>query len=199
MGIERFCEFIGKSGRKIEHYSKFIPVALSLKNLIVFGETAPASKSFEFLKYELPVRFANIMQEFRLLPSVLRESRAVQQICSLYEETFDTLMKYEECSPRAPSVVSEFTDDVDNILQKHSRIVEILAVGVKEIQNSRSWCEDQELQLQYFLDRFYVSRIGIRTLLNQHRKFSLSLLFYLHFYALQRHNEKCMADDLISR
>ncbi|CAH8480535.1 unnamed protein product [Heterobilharzia americana] len=77
-------------------------------------------------------------------------------------------MKYEECSPRAPSVVSEFTDDVDNILQKHSRIVEILAVGVKEIQNSRSWCEDQELQLQYFLDRFYVSRIGIRTLLNQH-------------------------------
>nr|CAH8831677.1 unnamed protein product [Trichobilharzia regenti] len=168
MGLERFCEFIGRSGKKIEHYSKFIPVSLSLKHLLHFGESAPASKSFEFLKYELPVRLANIMQECRLLPVVLKESRSFQHICSLYEETFDTLMKYEECASKTPSAVSAFTDDMDGILRKHSRVVEILALGIKEIQSSSSWTVDEELQLQYFLDRFYVNRIGIRTLLNQH-------------------------------
>ncbi|CAH8451906.1 unnamed protein product [Schistosoma intercalatum] len=170
MGIKNMCKLAGKSGKMIEHYSKFTPVSLSLKNLLSFGETAPASKSFDFLKYELPVRLGNIMQEIHLLPDILRKSKSVQQICLLYEETFNSLIKYEECSTKSPSTLSRFTDDIDLILQKHSSVVEIMALGIKEIQSNESWSESQELQLQYFLDRFYVSRIGIRTLLNQHFK-----------------------------
>ncbi|CAH8447980.1 unnamed protein product [Schistosoma turkestanicum] len=167
MGVKKICRLTGKLGKMIEHYSKFTPVSLSLKNLLLFGETAPASKSFSFLKYELPVRLGNIMQEIHLLPDILKKSKTIQQIYLLYEETFNRLIEYEGCSTKS-STLSRFTDDVDLILQKHSRVVEIMALGIKSIQNSKSWSESQELQLQYFLDRFYVSRIGIRTLLNQH-------------------------------
>nr|AAW26205.1 SJCHGC06178 protein [Schistosoma japonicum] len=168
MGVKQIHEVVGRLGTMIEHYSKFTPVSLSLKSLLIFGETAPASKSFDFLKYELPVRFANIIREIQLLPNVLKKSKPIKHICLLYEETFDTLLKYEGCSTHPTSTVSRFTDDIDILLQKHSSVVEVIALGIKEIQNCDSWSEYQELQLQYFLDRFYVSRIGVRTLMNQH-------------------------------
>lgn len=64
----------------------------------------------------------------------------------------------------------------------------LMAMGIKEMkeQNPNSWDEDK--QLQYFLDRFYISRIGIRMLITQHSEFL--------FFRLQE--EKCLLGRLFT-
>lgn len=45
-----------------------------------------------------------------------------------------------------------------------------MAQGVIELKDSRDIDPSMELSIQYFLDRFYMSRISIRMLINQHSK-----------------------------
>lgn len=45
-----------------------------------------------------------------------------------------------------------------------------MAQGVIELKESREIDSPMELSIQYFLDRFYMSRISIRMLINQHSK-----------------------------
>ena len=46
-------------------------------------KNASAKQSFIFLRKELPVRWANIMKEIRLLPEQLLSQPSVQQVSSL--------------------------------------------------------------------------------------------------------------------
>lgn len=48
-----------------------------------------------------------------------------------------------------------------------------MAQGVLELKDSFEIDLHTENSIQYFLDRFYMSRIGIRMLINQHSKFSI--------------------------
>jgi len=43
-----------------------------------------ARKSFAFLRKEIPVRLANIMNEISLQPSVLRQMPSVQEVAGWY-------------------------------------------------------------------------------------------------------------------
>lgn len=43
-----------------------------------------------------------------------------------------------------------------------------MAQGVIELKETRDIDPSMELSIQYFLDRFYMSRISIRMLINQH-------------------------------
>lgn len=168
MKANQLFGLVGKFGLKFDAYSSFRPTPLNLRNLLEFGRTAPASKSFEFLKNELPVRIANILQEIRLLPDSLLLTKPLQEIIKMYENTFVTLLKYENSDCKRPSIISKFTDDLHEIVDTHSNVVMLMAMGIKEMKEEgpNSWDEDK--QLQYFLDRFYISRIGIRMLITQH-------------------------------
>lgn len=50
-----------------------------------------------------------------------------------------------------------------------------MAQGVIELKESREIDSPIELSIQYFLDRFYMSRISIRMLINQHSKLDFIL------------------------
>ncbi|CAL8078600.1 unnamed protein product [Calicophoron daubneyi] len=168
MKINKLCDFVGRAGRKLDQYSSYKPVPLNLKNLIEFGNNAPASKSFEFLRNELPVRIANIVQELRLLPPNLLRTTALRRVSNMYEETFETLLKYENCDVTRLPAISDFTDDLRGIVDRHSNVVAFMALGIKEAKQDADLSADDEKQLHYFLDRFYINRIGIRMLINQH-------------------------------
>lgn len=52
-------------------------------------------------------------------------------------------------------------------------VVETMAQGILEMKESAMEAGEQlqvDNQIQYFLDRFYMSRISIRMLINQHGK-----------------------------
>lgn len=52
----------------------------------------------------------------------------------------------------------------------HIDVVETMAEGVMEFRDGHKNDLASHYQIQYFLDRFYMSRISIRMLINQHSK-----------------------------
>ncbi|VEL16707.1 unnamed protein product [Protopolystoma xenopodis] len=183
-----FCNFFGRTANRFEVFSSYSPHALNLKYLIEFGiyihfynvklrfpinsqnlgHHAPPRKSFEFLKFELPTRLANIMQEIKLLPQSLLNTTSVHEVLSKYERSFEDLIMYEDGDSSKESVISSFSETIRTILHRHSNVVESMAKGILELKSVYGISPADENQLQYFLDRFYVNRIGSRVLINQH-------------------------------
>ena len=67
------------------------------------------------------------------------------------------------------------------IVRRHRNVVETMATGIMEWRENNDQVEKHRDKIQYFLDRFYTSRIGIRILINQHSLFSLQRLFFIFF------------------
>ena len=85
----------------------------------------------------------------------------------MYEETFNEVLLYEKSDVKNENVRHQFTSSMTNILNRHRSVVELVAYGVMEYKGTRTI---EEEKIQYFLDRFYISRIAIRFLINQHGK-----------------------------
>ena len=63
-----------------------------------------------------------------------------------------------------------FCQALVKIRNRHTDVVQTMAQGVLELKESHDVDAQTENSIQYFLDRFYMSRISIRMLINQHSK-----------------------------
>ena len=61
-----------------------------------------------------------------------------------------------------------FADALVMIRNRHNNVVPTMAQGVLEYKETFSQDPVTNQNIQYFLDRFYMSRISIRMLINQH-------------------------------
>ncbi|CAG4963727.1 unnamed protein product [Colias eurytheme] len=124
-------------------------------------------KSYLFLRKELPVRLANIMKEIALLPANLLRMPSVGLVNQWYERSFEEIIEFEKMEPEQP-VLSSFCERLIHIRNRHADVVQTMAQGVLELKESHEVDPGIESSIQYFLDRFYMSRISIRMLINQH-------------------------------
>lgn len=162
------------------------------------GLNACEKKSYIFLRKELPVRLANIMKEIALLPDNLSRTPSVRLVSAWYARSFEEVLQYEKLEP-SPATIEKyviriiecitkrfttyecyfyrFCADLIKIRDRHSDVVQTMAQGVIELKASKGDVVEpsMELSIQYFLDRFYMSRISIRMLINQHSKFIVCL------------------------
>ena len=62
---------------------------------------------------------------------------------------------------------------------RNQSVVETMAQGVIEMKDNLSPVDYDiiDSRIQYFLDRFYMSRISLRMLIHQHRKYAVILIF----------------------
>ena len=60
------------------------------------GRSANEVRSFEFLRKELPVRLANIMQEINLLPQNLLRMPSVHLVHNWYVKSFKEILEFED-------------------------------------------------------------------------------------------------------
>ncbi|ESP03088.1 hypothetical protein LOTGIDRAFT_111147 [Lottia gigantea] len=165
MRISRVC--LQRMGMMLDHYSQYNPMPLSMKNFIDFGnKTGCQEASFQFLRKELPVRMANIMKEIKLLPDHLLTMPSVRLVMSWYEQSFRELIQFENIDDKAG--LTDFTDRLIQIRNRHTNVVETMAQGILELKETHGIDDNTENRIQYFLDRFYMSRISIRMLINQH-------------------------------
>ncbi|XP_049701296.2 pyruvate dehydrogenase (acetyl-transferring) kinase, mitochondrial [Helicoverpa armigera] len=153
--------------KMLDFYSQFNPSPLSIKQFIDFGLNACESKSFLFLRKELPVRLANIMKEIALLPENLLRMPSVGLVNQWYERSFEEIIQFEQMDPEPP-ILSSFCERLAHIRNRHADVVQTMAQGVLELKESHEVDPSTENSIQYFLDRFYMSRISIRMLINQH-------------------------------
>ncbi|KAK3106400.1 hypothetical protein FSP39_019222 [Pinctada imbricata] len=146
----------------------FVPVPLSLKSFTDFGQDKCESRSFKFLREEIPVRLSHIMREFHDLPDSFSSRKSVQLVRGWYERSYEELQRYEHQDTSDPKVLKQFLENIQAILNRHAKVVETMAQGVMEMQETFNIDPKSSTELQYFLDRFYMNRISVRMLLTQH-------------------------------
>lgn len=166
----------------LDFYSQFNPSPLSIKQFIDFGRKACERTSFIFLRKELPVRLANIMKEIQLLPENLLRMPSVALVQSWYEKSFEEILVYENVDANDLKILENFCERLINIHNRHNDVVPTMAQGVIELKEVCQLDQQTEHSIQYFLDRFYMSRISIRMLINQHTS-----LFGSNFNGHPRH------------
>ncbi|XP_012691962.1 pyruvate dehydrogenase (acetyl-transferring) kinase isozyme 1, mitochondrial [Clupea harengus] len=156
-------------GKQVDYYSRFSPSPLSMKQFLDFGsENACEKTSFVFLRQELPVRLANVMKEINLLPDNLLRTPSVRLVQSWYMQSFQDMLEFKDKDGDSEKVTYDFTDAVIKIRNRHNDVVPTMAQGVVEYKEAYGTDPITSQNMQYFLDRFYMSRISIRMLLNQH-------------------------------
>nr|XP_007963558.1 pyruvate dehydrogenase (acetyl-transferring) kinase isozyme 1, mitochondrial isoform X3 [Chlorocebus sabaeus] len=154
---------------QVDFYARFSPSPLSMKQFLDFGSVNACEKtSFMFLRQELPVRLANIMKEISLLPDNLLRTPSVQLVQSWYIQSLQELLDFKDKSAEDAKAIYDFTDTVIRIRNRHNDVIPTMAQGVIEYKESFGVDPVTSQNVQYFLDRFYMSRISIRMLLNQH-------------------------------
>jgi pyruvate dehydrogenase kinase 2/3/4 len=126
-------------------------------------------KSYVFLRKELPVRLANIMKEIALLPDSLLRTPSVGLVSNWYAQSFEEVLEFERSDPTTDNL-EKFCSTLVKIRDRHSETVQTMASGIIELKESQQVEPGMETSIQYFLDRFYMSRISIRMLINQHSK-----------------------------
>lgn len=155
--------------KHVDHFSKFSPSPLSMKQFLDFGSINACEKtSFKFLRQELPVRLANIMKEIRLLPPRLLSTPSAQLVHSWYVQSLMELLDFLDKSPEDHVVLQDFVETLVDIRNRHNDVVPTMAQGVIEYKEAFGQDPVTSQNIQYFLDRFYMSRISIRMLINQH-------------------------------
>ncbi|XP_067100498.1 pyruvate dehydrogenase (acetyl-transferring) kinase isozyme 2, mitochondrial isoform X2 [Osmerus mordax] len=171
----KFVRFIMKNAaltnmpKHVEYYAKFSPSPLSMKQFIDFGSTNACEKtSFVFLRQELPVRLSNIMKEINLLPNRLLTTPSVQMVQTWYIQSLMDILEFLDKNPDDQSILGEFVDTLVKIRNRHNDVVPTMAQGIVEYKETFSQDSVTNQNIQYFLDRFYMSRISIRMLINQH-------------------------------
>uniref|UniRef100_A0A7N8XGJ6 Protein-serine/threonine kinase n=1 Tax=Mastacembelus armatus TaxID=205130 RepID=A0A7N8XGJ6_9TELE len=169
MRILRFLRSSVSVGKEIDYYSKFSPSPLSMKQFLDFGsENACERTSFAFLRQELPVRLANIMKEINLLPDNLLSTPSVRLVQSWYMQSFQEILEFKDKNADDEKITYDFTDAVIKIRNRHNDVIPTMAQGLGEYKETYGTDPVVSQNVQYFLDRFYMSRISIRMLLNQH-------------------------------
>ncbi|MBN3278781.1 PDK2 kinase, partial [Polyodon spathula] len=155
--------------KQIERFSKYSPSPLSMKQFLDFGSANACEKtSFVFLRQELPVRLANIMKEVDFLPDKMLCTPSLQLLQSWYAQSLMEIVEFQEKNPDDGKVLSNFTEALVNIRNRHNNVMPTMAQGVIEYKESFGVDPVTNQNVQYFLDRFYMSRISIRMLINQH-------------------------------
>merc|ERR1740137_494943 len=152
-----------KSMKMLDHYSP-----LTINQFMEFGQTATEEESFTFLRKEIPVRLSNIMKEINLLPSNLLQMPSTLTLQNWYAQSFSDLMKFESNTITDEEVLAQFCKSLKTIQTRHSNVVQTMAQGVLELRDSHTVDKQTDMAIQYFLDRFYMSRISIRMLIHQH-------------------------------
>ncbi|XP_043931479.1 pyruvate dehydrogenase (acetyl-transferring) kinase isozyme 1, mitochondrial isoform X2 [Protopterus annectens] len=108
------------------------------------------------------------MKEISLLPDNLLKTTSVQLVQSWYMQSLQDILEFKEKDSDNPETVRNFTDTLITVRNRHNDVVPTMAQGVIEYRDCFGVDPVTSQNVQYFLDRFYMSRISIRMLLNQH-------------------------------
>ncbi|CAF2515903.1 unnamed protein product [Rotaria sp. Silwood2] len=151
----------------IEYYSKFQPTSFTLKSLIDFARDGDVKKSYKFLRVELLIRWSHMRKEMGYLPPKLLDMPSFKLANSWYDQSYSEILEFKNIESDA-STLRKFTETLVGIRKRHADVVSTLAQAYIEFEKVSSISLIEKSRIQYFYDRFFINRIGIRTLIYQH-------------------------------
>ncbi|MFN8009280.1 MAG: PDK/BCKDK family protein kinase [Terriglobia bacterium] len=153
---------------KAHYLSQFRQRAVTIEQLSEFG-SIPSKEHLlvgaRFLHKELPVRIAHRIRELESLPYNLSEMPSVQVVQNMYLETLSDLVSLP--LPQTLEDEDRFNQTIETIKQRHNNVVSIMAKGIQELKEHLGK-DELGPEIPAFLDRFYLSRIGIRMLIGHY-------------------------------
>ncbi|KAL3626650.1 hypothetical protein CASFOL_030199 [Castilleja foliolosa] len=144
---------------------------VSLRYMMEFGSRPTPRNlliSAQFLHKELPIRIARRAIELQSLPYGLSHKPAVLKVRDWYLDSFRDIRSFPDIKHENDE--SDFTQMIKMIKVRHNNVVPMMALGVQQLKkdlNPKINYNDLD-EIHQFLDRFYLSRIGIRMLIGQH-------------------------------
>ncbi|KAI0567164.1 pyruvate dehydrogenase kinase [Gracilaria domingensis] len=157
--------------REIARAASHSGTPLTIRELYAFGQRALLATnatrlhSAQWLHAELPVRLAHRVLELDELPYGLADMPSVKQVKQMYENSFCDIV--ESGLPQDYREEEQFSDMLYSIRNRHDDVVRLIAKGVIELKE-HCGRGTSDLEIRSFLDRFYMSRIGIRVLMSHH-------------------------------
>jgi len=109
---------------------------------------------------------AHIIQEVNLLPKRLTSTSSVREVYEMYMESFTDLVSYRD-RDTSTATLDSFTKTLQEIKDKHADVVNMMAEGIMELRALEGESAFAPT-VQFFLNRFYMNRVGMRMLINQH-------------------------------
>ena len=154
--------------KHIYKYSKMIPTPLKLNLIYKYSNSNSHSdllKQAKFMRNEIPIRLARMSVKLYELPYGLSNNRYISDVINLYNSSFGQIMN----SP-VPTNLYDckiIANTLYDIKERHSNVHINVSKGVQEWVGLHTDLKNK-LDINYFLDNFYMSRIGIRTLIGQY-------------------------------
>ncbi|KAK4433826.1 [Pyruvate dehydrogenase (acetyl-transferring)] kinase, mitochondrial [Sesamum alatum] len=156
---------------EVHRWGAMKQTGVSLRYMMEFGSRPTPRNlliSAQFLHKELPIRIARRAIELDSLPYGLSQKPAVLKVRDWYLDSFRDLRSFQDIKDKNDEL--EFTQMIKMIKVRHNNVVPMMALGVQQLKkdlNPKIDYEDLD-EIHQFLDRFYMSRIGIRMLIGQH-------------------------------
>ncbi|KAJ8434795.1 hypothetical protein Cgig2_033745 [Carnegiea gigantea] len=156
---------------EVHKWASLKQTGVTLKYMMEFGSRpTPRNllRSAQFLHKELPIRIARRVLELENLPYGLSSKPAVLKVRDWYLDSFRDLRSFPEIKDNNDEM--EFTHLIKIVKVRHNNVVPMMALGIQQLKKGmdpKIVYEDLE-EIHQFLDRFYMSRIGMRMLIGQH-------------------------------
>uniref|UniRef100_A0A0D6R2I0 Protein-serine/threonine kinase n=1 Tax=Araucaria cunninghamii TaxID=56994 RepID=A0A0D6R2I0_ARACU len=156
---------------EIYRWSLMKQTGVSLKYMMDFGSHPNENNlllAAQFLHKELPVRLAHRVAELENLPHGLSAKAGVLKVRDWYVDSFRDLRNFPEIQDSKDEL--RFTELINQIKMRHNNVMPTMALGIQELKEDlgRKQGLNELPEIHQFLDRFYMSRIGIRMLIGQH-------------------------------
>ncbi|KAM7487988.1 hypothetical protein LguiB_025472 [Lonicera macranthoides] len=156
---------------EVHRWGSMKQTGVSLRYMLEFG-SKPTQKNLllasQFLYKELPIRIARRIIELETLPYGLSQKPAVLKVRDWYLDSFRDLRSFPPIKNKKDEL--DFTEMIKLVKVRHNNVVPAMALGVQQLKKSLNLKLDYKdlHEIHQFLDRFYMSRIGIRMLVGQH-------------------------------
>eukprot|EP00164_Ancoracysta_twista_P014596 GFYU01023839.1.p1 GENE.GFYU01023839.1~~GFYU01023839.1.p1 ORF type:complete len:461 (-),score=108.57 GFYU01023839.1:111-1493(-) len=163
VSTERLRNFYDTS---MERYTDLEAADLSFNDMITFGENETEEtmlKSARFVHRELPIRLAHRLRDMKTLPYLVLTNPHIMEVYHQYVAAFDVLRKFPPIKTMEDN--HEWCKLLSRVVNQTGNVVDLLAKGVSEATRK---VPAEKLNVDDFLRRMLLSRIGRRVLAEQH-------------------------------
>jgi len=157
------------SDRKlVEYWGNHEPTAVTLNDLCEIGLKPKLRRQHGmFLHRDLRIRLAQRILELQALPYGLDQREGIRDVIRWYTDFLWDLEDSE--SPETAPLDEEFTRLLQRIFEEHSEVIQAMAYGIQDLMiELRDGYTEVQPQVDALLRRFFMSRIGVRFLIQHH-------------------------------